>query len=39
MLASSSAIAERPLDAGSTSNRKPVKIAFVRRKSVNVSDF
>jgi len=27
---SSSAIAERPRDACSTSNRKPVKIAFVK---------
>ena len=36
---STAAIAERPRDACSTSNRKPVKIAFVRRKSVDVSDF
>jgi len=37
---SRSAIAERPRDDSSTSNRKPVKkIAFVRRKSVDMSDF
>ena len=36
---SSSAIAERLRDACLTSNRKPVKTAFVRQKSVDVSDF
>ena len=36
---SRSAIAEKPRNACYTSNRKPVKIAFVRWKSVGVSDF
>ena len=36
---SSSAIAERPRDPCSTLNCKPLKNAFVRRKSVDVSDF
>ena len=36
---SSSAIGERPRDACSTSNRKPVEVAFVRRKSLDGAIF